>query len=514
MDSDRPYLVLGLDPGIASCGFALLDMTNHSILEMGAHLFDAPQDSKTKVSLANGRRNARSARRNNLRTKMRMKRCLELLVEAELVPPDASRTWFQSRPGDRPVLKLRTRGLDNRLTDREFAQVLYVLCRRRGYIPHGEGRLSETDDTEGRKVLEAIRENTAALKSGHYRTVGEMLNATGASRNKGGNYTHCVYNSQIQDEVHKLFDAQRSLGNEKATSKLEEGYLDCLTWEKSSLDHDEKVYELVGACTYFPEEKRAASADISSELCRAYERFGHIVIVREDGSERTLTKKQIESYLATLFSPVALNKNKECKVRYGDIRRDLDLSGKDRFKGVDPDEEKRTEPFAPKSWRCLRNHGISEGLLKRMLEDRALGDAVGEALTFASSKRSLSERLSQLDLTEDEAKELLGVPFTSKLFKGYGNRSLKALGMLLDAFEDESVRTLKEAEDCSGLLAWRLRDAGIRNTLLPPFDQYDPTCRNPVVLRAMGRMRRIVNAIIRIHGVPDEIHIELGRDLK
>ena len=30
----------------------------------------------------------------------------------------------------------------------------------------------------------------------------------------------------------------------------------------------------------------------------------------------------------------------------------------------------------------------------------------------------------------------------------------------------------------------------------------------------MGRMRHIVNAIIRIHGVPDEIHIELGRDLK
>lgn len=514
MNPNRPYLVLGLDPGIASCGFTLLDLTNCQILEMGVHLFDAPQEDKTKVSLAVGRRNARSARRNNLRTKVRMKHCLKLLVDAGLVPPDAGRKWFQSCPGDRPVLQLRARGLDVKLSDREFAQVLYVLCRRRGYIPHGEGSLSETDDAEGRKVLKAIRENTEALESGRYRTVGEMLNAEGASRNRGGDYTRCVYNAQIQDEVHRLFSAQRSLGNEKATKEFESEYIDCLTWEKPSLDHDEKVYELVGPCSYFPKEKRAASADISSELCRAYERLGHIVIVREDGSELVLSKEQINEYISTLFSPCPIKKNKDCKVKYTDIRRDLDLSEKDRFKGVDFDDEKNKEPFAPKSWRCLRSHGMPAELLTRMLEDRALGDAIGEALTFASSERSLLSRLDQLDLTEDEIQSILRVPFTGKLFKGYGSRSLKALEMLLDAFEDDEVRTLKDAEENSGLLSWRLSDTGKRSKFLPPYEQYDPTCRNPVVLRAMGRMRRIVNAIIRIYGVPDEIHIELGRDLK
>lgn len=514
MNPNRPYLVLGLDPGIASCGFTLLDLTNCQILEMGVHLFDAPQEDKTKVSLAVGRRNARSARRNNHRTKMRMKHCLKLLVDAGLVPPDANRNWFQSRPGDRPVLQLRARGLDVKLSDREFAQVLYVLCRRRGYIPHGEGSLSETDDAEGRKVLKAIRENTEALESGRYRTVGEMLNAEGASRNRGGDYTRCVYNAQIQDEVRRLFSAQRSLGNEKATKEFEDAYIDCLTWEKPSLDHDEKVYELVGPCSYFPEEKRAASADISSELCRAYERLGHIVIVREDGSELVLSKEQINGYISTLFSSCPIKKNKDCKVRYTDIRRDLDLSERDRFKGIDFDDEKNREPFAPKSWRCLRSHGVPEELLSRMLEDRTLGDAIGEALTFASSERSLLSRLDQFDLTEDEIQSILQVPFTGKLFKGYGSRSLKALGMLLDAFEDDEVRILKDAEENSGLLFWRLSDTGKRSKFLPPYEQYDPTCRNPVVLRAMGRMRRIVNAIIRIYGVPDEIHIELGRDLK
>ena len=516
MDTDRPYLVLGLDPGIASCGFCLLDMTNHKILEMGSHLFDAPQEPKTKTSLAVTRRNARSVRRNTLRTKMRLKHCMELLKDAGLIPQEADKTWFQSKKGDKPVLKLRANGLDRPLSDREFAQVLYSLCVRRGYIPHGEGRLGETDDGEGKKVLSAIKANEAEMKAGSYRTVGEMLYARGKSRNRGGNYDLCVYNSQIQDEARQIFAAQRRLGSPKASPEFEQSYLDCLTWEKKTLDHDLRTYELVGVCSYFPGEKRAADADISSELCRAYERLGHIVIVHEDGSEQTLTAEQIEGYLRVLFSTAPLKGNKECKVTYGAIRKDLDLSGKSVFKGIAQDSEKN-EVFAPKSWRCLRKclSEDHEDLLARMLDDRTFGDGVCEALTFASTEESLTQQLEPLDLGDGELDALLhGVPFTGKLFKGYGSRSRKALEILLGAFEEPEIRILTDAERETGLLDLRLADRGTRSKLLPPYNTYDPTCRNPVVLRAMGRMRHIVNAIIRLHGVPDEIHIELGRDLK
>lgn len=512
MDATRPYLVLGLDPGIASCGFCLLDMTNHKILEMGSHLFKAPQEDKTKTSLAVTRRKARSIRRNTARTAARLKHCLELLAGAGLVPADADKTWLQTKKGDKPILKLRAGGLDRLLTDREFAQVLYSLCGRRGYIPHGEGHLGETDEDESKKVLGAIKKNQDAMAAGSYRTVGEMLNAQGRSRNRGGDYSLCVYNSQIQDEAKALFASQRARGNTKATRELEDSYLACLTWEKKSLDHDTRVYELVGPCSYFPGEKRAASADVSSELCRAYERLGHTVIVHEDGSEQALTAGEIDGYLKILFSTAPIKGNKECKVTYGTIRKDLDISGKSVFKGIAQDKEK-DEPFAPKAWRSLRRV-LPERLLARMLEDRNLGDAVCEALTFASSEASLIERLSDLDLSDDERDAILAVPFTGKLFKGYGSRSHKALGLLLGAFEEPEIHILTDAEKVTGLLDLRLSDRGVRGQLLPPYGSYDPTCRNPVVLRAMGRMRHIVNAIIRIHGVPDEIHIELGRDLK
>ena len=514
MSRARHYLVLGLDPGIASCGFALLDMTDHRILEMGAHLFDAPQEDKTKVSLATSRRMARSTRRNTLRTRMRLKHCLQLLKDAGLVPADAQKGWLQSQKGDKPVLKLRARGLNMLLTDRQLAQVLYSICSHRGYIPHGEGRAGQTDDAEGRKVLNAIKKNRMSLEEGHYRTVGEMFNAVGKYRNSSGEYENCVLNSQLQDEVRTILAAQRDLGNPKATQQLADDYIQCLTWEKPALEHDQRVYDLVGACSYFPDEKRAADADVTSQLCRAYERLKHLVIVSPDATERTLNQEQVNGYLKVLFSPTPLPRNKDCKVTYQRIRQDLELSALDRFKGIDQDAEKSAEVFAPRAWRSMRNSDVDPELLQRMLEDRTLGDAVCEALTYSSSEASLAEQLDGLDLTEDEAASLFGVPFGSKVFSGYGNRSLKALNLLVDAFEDEDVHTLAQAEDACGLLSLRLSDRGVRGTLLPPYSTYDPTCNNPVVLRALARMRRIVNAIIRIYGVPDEIHIELGRELK
>ncbi|MDD2588191.1 MAG: type II CRISPR RNA-guided endonuclease Cas9 [Atopobiaceae bacterium] len=519
-DEVRPYYVLGLDPGIASCGFALLDMDNHKILEMGSHLFDTPQTDKTHTSLAVVRRNARSIRRNNERTKNRQKHCLKILVQYGLVPQTADKQWFQTKPGDRPTLKLRARGLDQLLSDRELAQVLYSLSGRRGYIPHGIGHVDAASADEGLvseedgKVLKAVQENAALMKANGYRTVGEMLNARGESRNKSGKYELCVLNSQLAEEARQLLQAQERLGNPKVSSNLVDEYISCMQWEKETLGHDAKVYSQVGKCVYFEDERRAANADLSSELCRAYERLGHLVIVEESGDEKRLTSDQRDQYLELLFSPAFIKGNKDCKVTYSRIRKDLDLSERSLFKGIARDDEKKSEVFIPKAWRSMRKHGIPTALMERMLQDHSFADAIGEALTYASTEDSLRAQLEPLDLGEADENAISALPFSSKVFSGYGNRSLKAIRLLLDSFDDSAVMTLTEAEEASGLLNLRLHHEQTKSTVLEPYYLYDPTCNNPVVLRAMGRMRRIVNAIIKIYGVPDEIHIELDRELK
>ena len=168
----RPYLVFGIDIGIGSAGWSLLDIANKRIVDMGVHLWEVPQEPKTKVSTATTRRNARSSRRNNDRHATRMAKCLELLKAHGLVPEDAEASYLQPRKGEKQILAIRSEGLDRKLSDREFARALYHICNRRGYIPHGDG---DANDTEGKQVLSAIDANSKTMHEKGYRTVGEMM---------------------------------------------------------------------------------------------------------------------------------------------------------------------------------------------------------------------------------------------------------------------------------------------------------------------------------------------------
>ncbi len=507
------YYTLGLDIGIGSCGWALLDMSEGRIVDLGVRLWDVPQEPKTKESTATTRRNARSARRNTKRTADRKKHCLKLLKQEGLVPEDASAQWMQTTKGDKPTLALRDRGLSRQLNDREWAQVLYSLCCRRGYIPHGEG----SDDVEGKKVLKAIQDNTEALKKEGWRTVGEMLAHQDRSRNRGGDYVNCVSNAQIIDEVNTLFEFQKKYGNEHTSDSFKSQYLDCLTWQKDVTDYDERIYQQVGECSYFPHEVRAAKACLSFEMCSAFERLGHAIIVDRDGQESHLPAKVRKQAIETLFSPVPINKNKECKVRYKDIRKWCDLDADSFFKGVEHDSEKDTEVFKPTCWRNQRKN-LPKTLMLRMRENREFADEIDSALTYSSSRKSLEKQLEEIDLNEEEREALMQLNFTSRMYKGYGSRSLKALNLLLDSFdsfnEQEEIVTLYDAEEASGLADLRLYGEKEKSDRLPPYNCFDKTCKNPVVLRVMGQVRKIVNAISKEYGVPGEIHIELARELK
>lgn len=537
--------VLGIDAGIASVGFCLLDLDNHQILELGSHLFDQPTEPKTKQNLSVARRQARSQRRLIARRKVRKGRCLGILKDCGLVPADVDASWLQSRKGDKNPLILRAEGLDRRLTDRELAQVLYLLCMHRGYIPHNADKSKTGDaarDNELGKVLSAVGSNREKLATLGYRTVGEMFakevkddgvaaHRQGSYRNRRykdssgkeqGDYSHTVYMVELVDEVKQLVNAQRAFGNDKLTDAFLEVYLANMTAERGCKEKDAKVYEeQVGYCTYFPQEKRAATASLSNELANAYERFSNLRIINPDGSESRLDGMQIEQFVSALFSV------KAPKVTYSKVWKALGLSSQHYFKGVDNDDNSRLEPYTPKAWRALckslseKTLGHKSVLLAKMAYDRDYADAVLEAFAYASDDDSFTDRVSELlaikgydQLTDAELEDALSVPFTSRVFKGYGSRSLKALGLLLDCWEEKEITSLTEAEEASGLDRLRLSDRHERTLLLQPYDVYDPTCRNPVVLRSLSQMRRVINAIIKIHGVPDEIHVELSRDLK
>lgn len=324
------HLVLGMDPGIASCGFALIDTANHEILDLGVRLFDSPTHPKTGQSLAVIRRGFRSTRRNIDRTQARLKHCLQVLKAYGLIPQDATKEYFHTTKGDKQPLKLRVDGLDRLLNDREWALVLYSLCKRRGYIPHGEG--NQDKSSEGGKVLSALAANKEAIAETSCRTVGEWLAQQPQSRNRGGNYDKYVTHAQLIEETHILFDAQRSFGSKYASPEFEAAYIEVCDWERSRKDFDRRTYDLVGHCSYFPTEKRAARCTLTSELVSAYGALGNITIIHENGTSRALSATERDECIAILFSCEPIRGNKDCAVKFGALRKALDLSSGDYFR--------------------------------------------------------------------------------------------------------------------------------------------------------------------------------------
>lgn len=503
-------LILGLAPDIDHVGWAVIDADGHKVLGMGVHRFNPPLDPKSKVSLARKRRSFYYARINKRRTKYRAKAVLTVLRAHGLVPEGAGPEWLQSAKGERPVARLRAAGLDEPLSGRELAQVLYYLGLHRGYDPRGE---STDGDADGKKMLSAIAGVQAALDAGEARTVGELMASRGRMRNRAGDYSCTATRQMIADEARALISAQEAFGT--ADGSLMGDYLDELLFTRSTAAFDAQVYSRVGCCTYFPDERRAARADVTSEMLSAIESLKHLRIAEPDGSQHGIPHESCMRYLDVMFSDAPIKGNKECRVRYSDVLKEHGRTEGATVKGVLPADLKR-EVYVPRAFSLMRKAGVPAALLARMRDDRAVGDAVCEALTYASSEEVLLDRLAAADieLSDAEIAAICSLPYSGKVFSGYGSRSLKAQEMLLEMMLSPEVSTLFDAEDACGLYAVRTETSVNAGSLLPPYTVFDPTCTNPVVLRTTARMRRVVNAVIKRWGVPAEARVILGRELK
>ena len=68
----KPGLVFGLDVGISSCGWAVVNLEAKSILAMGSRCFDAPEDPQKKTLYNAERRAKRGMRRVTYRRRGRL----------------------------------------------------------------------------------------------------------------------------------------------------------------------------------------------------------------------------------------------------------------------------------------------------------------------------------------------------------------------------------------------------------------------------------------------------------
>lgn len=505
---------IGLDIGIASVGWAALALDSAEkpcgILDMGSRIFDAAEQPKTGASLAAPRREARSARRRLRRHRHRNERIRRLFLTQRLLSAEELDGLFSGVLED--IYALRARALDEPISPGDFARILLHLSQRRGFRSN---RRSAADKEEGR-ILEAVAENVHRMEAGGYRTVGEMLCRDPAfqahKRNKGGDYTATITRSLVEAEAKALFTAQRGFGNSFASEVLEDAYLSILLSQRSfdegpggdSPYGGSQIERMVGRCTFFPDEPRAARACYSFERFNLLQKINHIRLL-EAGDTRCLTaaeRKALEELA-----------HKSPDLDYARIRKELKLPDSVFFNTVryskdDPAAAEKKEKFNYlKAYHVMRTAIDRNGKGRFALLSVEQRDSIGTILTLYKSEERLQKELSSVGLEPCDIDSLLSIGGFSKT----GHISLKACRLLLPHLE----HGLNYNEACAAAgLDFRAHGGGERSLLLHPAEEDLAEITSPVVRRAVSQTVKVLNAIIRRYGEsPTFINIELAREM-
>jgi CRISPR-associated endonuclease Csn1 len=292
--------ILGLDIGIASLGWAVIDYnredrSKNRIVKSGVRLFTKAEHPKDGSSLALPRREARGARRTIKRKRQRMKKIKYLFVhyfgltkeDLFVAKNREDKTIYTQRSiakkNRQDVWELRDKALNEILAPIEFARVLTHIAKRRGYLSNS--KVEEEKQSDKGAVKAGIIRVKSLLANEAYKTIGSAIynetkdtkvrrNHPISKRDKEGNvvikdgelvqetgYQFVATRKLLEDEAKSIFEAQRELGSKIAIEELEEKYLEFFN-KQLPIAFDEKM---IGKCTFEPKEDKAPRRAYASE---------------------------------------------------------------------------------------------------------------------------------------------------------------------------------------------------------------------------------------------------------
>lgn len=506
---------LGLDVGTNSIGWALIDKENGRIIDVGSRIFSDGRDPKSGASLAVDRRDARAARRRRDRYLGRRSALLETLIRYGLMPEKADEARLIAA---RDPYALRGLGLDERLEPHEIGRALFHLNQRRGFKSNRKAERGRKENEDG-KIESGAKALDAAMKEAGARTLGEFLNGRDTKRVRmgGENQAYDFYPQRrhVEDEFAALWAAQAKHHPDLLTEAARAALHRILFFQRDLKDQE------IGFCTFagwngVPEdERRLAKAHPLFQERRLYEEVNALKIVSPGAPDRDLTLDQRDALILKLrttrkSSFSALGKliklddgerfNKESETR-------KDLLG----------DEVRAELADNKRFGARWTFfGLDEQL---RIIDRVQNETDPDIL--------LDWLKAEYDLDEETA---IAVG-KARLPEGYGRFGETATRLLIEALK-AGVVTYDKAAQTAGFHHSDLRTGEVWDRL--PYygqiltseiapgkpDTADENERrfgkitNPTVHIGLRQLEKLVNAVIDLHGRPDEIVVELVRELK
>lgn len=494
-------LRLGLDIGTNSIGWALINLSQSpesKIVAAGSRVFEAGLDELKKdgrgKSRNSQRREARQRRRQTERRSRRLANLFGLLCRHKFfdLNPKATSverheylTALDLRIGD--PYQLRKRALDYPLDREEFGRALYHLAQRRGFKTNR--REAGRDEKETGKVKEGIGSLEEKLQLAKARTLGEYFANLGHSSERiRQRYTS---REMYESEFEQIWESQVRFSTEFLTSELKESVHRIIFFQRKLKNQK----HLIGKCSLEPKRRRAPWALLDAQRFRYLKTLNNLEIEdRETGEIRDLSATERSQVIDLLEMTIS--------VKFTKIRQHLKLSRNTCFNLERGGEEKMYGNST--AARIVKITGTP------FWEDRSADERnllVNDIYCYESSE-ALERRLNaKWGLPQEQASALAKL----SLEDGYCAFSRQALTKLLPHLE----KGVAEASAIMIEYPERLTRSAAAVSALPPVDSdLLPEMSNPIVIRALTELRRVVNSLIARYGLPDQIHIELGRDLR
>lgn len=491
--------VLGLDVGIGSCGWAVVELPEidqetgeisgeFQILGCGVRAFQVPEEPDSLELKNAARRQKRGQRRVIRRRRQRLQQIRRLLQEQRL-PPD---------PGPEPkgspfdlVWRLRVAGLDRRLEPGEWARVLIHIARHRGF--QSNSKRDRDNQSESGKALKQIKETEQRAVG--FRSFAEYLvksgEFAGQRRNRDGSWRLTPLRDWLRDEVRKLFEAQRRLGNPAAGPEFEQRYSE-IAFSQRPL---QSIEPLIGPCRLIPSEKRAPKQAPSFERFRFLQRLANVRLVRRLERPRPLTDAERQKAAALFASQKTIS--------WKTLRKALGLGADVRFDGLSgKKKDPESETFAGFEGSVALKQALGATRFFTLLDQAPERlDAAATILIREDDLNRIRERLAQAGFSEEEISALTQdeTLATFARFTGTGHISTAACRQLIPHLL--SGKDYVSACEAAGFNPQQILDVRLEDV------------RNPVVQKILRESLRQIDVVIREYGEPESIHIELARDV-
>ena len=518
--------IIGIDVGIGSVGWAIINLDKRRIEDCGVRIFETGENVQKRESICQERRTARGIRRlvrRKSHRKSRLKKHLELIG---LTTENKINEYFIN--GNSNIIALRVKAISEKITPEELAACLIHICNYRGYKDFystdsiDSEFLSKEEQKGAEAEIEALDHIKKLMEKGNYRTPADMIyndpefnGDSGEFRkyhnSKFSDHINLIPRDMLQHEVELILEKQREYYNclnDSNIKKIIDIIFSQRAFEEGPGDKNDAFrkytgfLDSIGKCRFYSEENRGSRFTAIADVYALVNTLSQYKYFDNNG------EFCFNSEIAHALVSFALEKGNMTK-------NDIKVIAK-QFKIKINDSGTSDTPIT-KCFRYLKSvkpvfesagYNWNELIKDYTDTENNLLNKVGITLSQYITPRIRINALRKLPIDEHLVIKLSGMKFT-----GTTNVSYKYMSDSINAFLEGDIYGKYQAAFINENN--NATDENIKPKKLPSFRNEDDCefYKNPVVFRAINETRKVINAIVSKYGYPCAVNIETADEV-